>query len=95
MWHGVGEYLLFATLVGLAVHAVSGRYTACTFVGAACCAVGNLVHEAWLVNWQVNIGWGPPMFVVGVLLALPVCALAGLPWLATRRLRRRPTKRCR
>ena len=52
-------------------------------------ANGYASHEAWLADWQVNIGWGPPMFVVGAILALPVCALAGLPFLGLRRLRRR------
>ncbi len=89
MWHGVSEYLLFVTMVALALHAVSGRYVACTVGGAAACSILNLVHEAWLANWQVNLGFGPPMFVAGTLLALPVCALAGLPIMGLRRLRRR------
>ncbi len=89
MWHGVSEYLLFVALVSLALHSVSGKYVACTLGGAAACSILNLAHEAWLANWQINPGWGPPMFVVGAMLALPVSALAGLPLLGLRHLRKR------
>lgn len=91
MWHGVPEYLLFATLVAFVLHAVSRRYVVCSLGGAAACSVLNLVHEAWLADWQVNPGWGPPMFLAGAVLALPVCCLAGLPFLGLRRLRKRTT----
>jgi hypothetical protein len=84
VWHGVSEYLLFVAMAATAFHALSRRYLACTLGGAALCSVGNLVHEAWLADWQINIGWGPPMFMVGLFLAMPVCAVAGLPWLALR-----------
>jgi hypothetical protein len=92
VWQGVPEYLLVVALVALFLHAMSGRYVACTVGGAAACSVLNLVHEAWLANWRVNLGWGPPMFVVGAVLALPVCALAGLPFLGLRRRRRRAVR---
>lgn len=85
MWYGVTEFLLCALFIGTIWHAFCRHYALCTFGGSALCSILNLVHEAWLVNWQVNVGWGPPMFVVGTLLALPVCALAGIPWLALRR----------
>jgi len=88
MWHGVAEYLLFTTLVALGLHSVSGRYAACTAGGAAACSILNLIHEAWLSDWRVNIGWVPPMFIIGVVLALPVSALVGLPFVCRRRLRR-------
>ena len=89
MWHGVLEFLLFALLVASALHAISRRYVLCTIGGAVLCSVLNLVHEAWLADWQVNLAWGPPMFFVGAFLALPVCALAGIPWLVLRLRRRR------
>ena len=84
MWQGVPEYLLLAAGVAFILHAVSGRYLACTFGGAAASSALNLVHEAWIANWVVNNGWGPPMFIVGVLLALPVCGMVGLPFLGIR-----------
>jgi len=37
-----------------------------------------------IVDWQVNIGWGPPMLIIGSLLVLPMSFVAGLPWLAFR-----------
>jgi hypothetical protein len=89
MWHGVPEYLLFVAVIALVLHAVSGQYLACTIGGAVACSILNLVHEAWIAGWQVNPGWAPPMFIVGVLLALPVCGVVGLPFLGTRYWRRR------
>jgi hypothetical protein len=89
VWHGVSEFLLLALIVGAVLHALNRRYVLCTFGSAALCSMLNLVHEAWVANWQVNLGWGPPMFVIGALLALPICAVAGIPWLALRRWRKR------
>jgi len=89
MWHGVGEYLLLVALVAFISHAIIRSYAACIFGVAALCSILNLLHEAWTANWQVNIGWGPPMFIVGFAMALPVCALVGFPWLALRRWRSR------
>lgn len=89
MWHGVAEHLLFVVLVAFALHAVSDRFLVCAVGGAAVCSVLNLVHEAWLADWQVNLGWGSPMFVIGALLALPFCLLAGPPILGLRHRRSR------
>ena len=88
MWHGIVEYLLFSAVVTLALNSLRGGYAASTLGGAAASSLLNLLHEAWLADWRVNIGWGPPMFIIGFVLALPVCALVGLPFLRQRRLRR-------
>ena len=94
MWHGISAYLLFVLLISLVWHAFSRRYVFSTVGAAALCSMLNLIHEAWLVDWQVNLGWGPPMFIVGWLLALPISALAGLPWLIYRS-RREPSRNMR
>jgi hypothetical protein len=89
MWHGIPEYLAFAALVASLFHIASGRFVACTIAGAATCSILNLIHETWLAHGQVNLGWAPPMFIIGVIIALPACAAAGLPWMALRRRRKR------
>lgn len=85
MWYGVSEYLIFVSIVASILHGVSSKYCVCTFGGAAVCSILNLVHETIVAGGHINIGWGPPMFVVGATLAFPVCALVGLPFFAVRR----------
>jgi hypothetical protein len=56
MSHGVPEYLAFVAIVAIVVHLAIRRWiVACAF-GAVFCSVANLVHEAWLVNFKVNLG---------------------------------------
>jgi hypothetical protein len=93
MWWGVPEYLLFVAAIALALHAVSRNYLVSTIGGAAACSVLNLAHEAWLTGWRVNPGWAIPMFVVGLMLALPVSGSVGLPFLAIRYWRGRGAER--
>lgn len=81
-------YFLFVALVGVAVHAIGREYPACTVGTAVISSIFNLIHEAALAQWEVNPGWALPLFFVGLLYALPVSALVGLPFLALRRLRR-------
>jgi hypothetical protein len=88
MWHGVGAYLAVVAVVALVVHSFIRRFGVSCLAGAVLSSVLNLVHEAWLVGFKVNLGWGPPLFIVGVLLALPVCLVVGLPFLAIRASRR-------
>lgn len=89
MWHGVYEYLLFVAIVAFALPALSRRYLFCKLAGAPLCSALNLIHKSWLANWQVNLAWAPPMFLIGCLFALPVCVVAGLPWLIVMRGRTR------
>ena len=85
MWHAAPEYLLLAGSLGLILHWASRRYLACTIGGAAACSILSMLYGAWQAGWQVNPGWALPMFIVGTILALPACAIAGLPALAIRR----------
>lgn len=86
MWYGIEEYLLFALGLAVVAHALSRSYLLGAFGGAAACSMLNLVHEAWLADWQVNPGWAPPLFVAGFVLALPAFWAVGLPFLAARSL---------
>jgi hypothetical protein len=79
--HGVLEYLVASLLVSLAVHAVVHRYLIGIVAAPPVCSVLNLFDEAWVADWQVNLAWGPPMLIIGWLLATPTAVLTGLPWL--------------
>ncbi len=85
MWNGIPEYLLFVALIAAVMHSVSRRYGLCIVVASVTTSGLSLLHEAWLVNWQVNLGWGPPMLVIGALLAIPVAAVTGLPFFLIRK----------
>ena len=87
MWPGVGEYLLLSAAIGLVFHAISRRYGACVVVGALIATVGNLVHEAWRADWNVNPGWMPPLLLIGFVLAAAANALVGWPFVLIRHLR--------
>lgn len=91
-WHGFWEYLIFAGLIGVLFHAATGRFAIGAFSAAAASSVLNAIHEAWVADWQVNPGWLLPTLLVGALVALPVCAIAGLPVLVIRRWRERRGK---
>jgi hypothetical protein len=87
-WHGISEYLALFGLVAFVLHAIGRRYWKCTILATFACSIINMAHEAWVADWKVNPGWAPSMLFIGALVALPICALAGLPSLAMRRWRR-------
>jgi hypothetical protein len=92
MWHGVKEYVAIAAIVALILHALTRRYRAASLGGAVICSIGNIVGEAWQVSFEVNPGWAPFMFIAGLVLALPVCLVVGLPFLYWRQ---HPRLRCK
>jgi hypothetical protein len=65
MWHGVPEYLAVVAAVAVILHVLVRRWLAACAIGTVFCSTVNLVHEAWLVNFKVNIGWAPFEFVSG------------------------------
>jgi hypothetical protein len=80
MWNGFWAYLALAAAVGVVLHSFSGRFGACCLGGAALCSALKLLIEAWSTGFRVNLAWGPPMFVVGFVIALPVCLVVGFPF---------------
>jgi hypothetical protein len=65
MWHGVPEFLGFVAIVASLVHLAIRRWiVACAF-WAMFCSVANLAHEAWLVNFKVNLGRAPVELIAG------------------------------
>lgn len=85
MWHGVPEYVVFVAVVAVVFHLLIRRWLVACPIGAIVCSLANMLHEAWLVNFEVNIAWAPFMFVVGCVLAAPVFAVVGMPFLWLRR----------
>jgi hypothetical protein len=80
MWDGVPEYLLLAALVAIIAHARVRRYFIACALAAAVASVFNLLHETWRADFAVNLGWGPPLYLMGFLLAFPVAGLVGMPF---------------
>ena len=84
MFYGIGSYVIAVSLLSAAFSVLLRNYLVSSFVTATIATVLNLLHESWLANFDVNLGWGPPMLVMGFLVGLPVALLAGLPMLAYR-----------
>jgi hypothetical protein len=84
MWYGVREYVELVAVGSFVAHLLSRRYLVVCMVGPALCSVGNIIHESWLADFQVNLRWAPCMFVAGFMLALPVVAVVGLPFVCWR-----------
>lgn len=89
MWHGVAEYLFVVAVIALVAHSLCRCYFACVMIASFICSIFNILHESWIANWQVNLGWGPFLLSAGFFLALPVTAAVGLPFLLFRRIRQR------
>jgi hypothetical protein len=87
MGYGFWTYIALAAAVGVVLHSFSGRFGACCLGGAALCSALSLFVSAWSVGFRVNLGWAPPMFVVGFVVALPACLVVGLPFWFVRWLR--------
>ncbi|MDC0936727.1 hypothetical protein OAS39_10610 [Pirellulales bacterium] len=85
MWYGVGQYLCFAAVVSLVMHIGVRQYIIACVAIVVVSSLANMLHEAWLVDFDVNIGWAPFMFVAGVLLASPIACIVGLPFVYLRR----------
>jgi hypothetical protein len=88
MFYGLGEYLLLAGVLSAIVSLFLRNYAVSSILSAGLASMLNLLHESWLAHFDVNIGWGPPMLMLGFVAALPVALIAGLPSVAVRRLRK-------
>ena len=88
MWYGLGEYVAVSAGVAIVVHLACRRYLVASLAGAVVCSILNLIHESWAADFRVNPGWAPFLLTAGFLAAMPVCFLAGLPFLLIRRSRR-------
>jgi hypothetical protein len=89
MWYGVTEYLAVTLVVAVIVHLVIRKYVVAGIATAMLSSIANLVHEAWIADFQVKPGWVLPLYIAGFVLALPASFLGGIPHLFWREYRRR------
>lgn len=80
MREGVFEYAGLTAVMAIIAHAAIRRYFIACTVAAAVTSFLNLLHGAWLADFDVNLGWAPPLYLAGFLVAFPVAALVGLPF---------------
>lgn len=85
MSYGLSEYLLLVGIMSAAASLFARNYLVSSFATAGLASILNLLHEARLADFEVNIGWGPPMLMLGFVAALPISLIAGLPAYAYRR----------
>ncbi len=87
-WYGDGSFLAVVVFVAIVVHVFIRTFATSCLAGAALFSVLNILSERpWVACFDFNPGW-VPMFIGGAILALPVCAIAGLPFLVVRASRR-------
>ncbi|MDB5337274.1 MAG: hypothetical protein JWN70_2893 [Planctomycetaceae bacterium] len=87
MWYGLPQYLLFAGFVSLIWHLVSNQYVQSTIGSAAVSSAVNMAHillAGILAGKHINLGFIGLPFSIGIALAIPVCAVVGLPFLVVR-----------
>lgn len=84
VWNGP-----FGSFVLTQSHSLSRRYFVCVMITSFVCSIFNILHESWIENWQVNPAWGPFLLLAGFLLAFPVAAVVGVPFLLFCRSRQR------
>ena len=90
MFYGLSEYLLLVGIMSAAVSVFARNYLASSFATACLASILNLLHESWQADFDVNIGWGPPMLMLGFVAALPVALITAFPACAIRRWRNSP-----
>ena len=88
MTSGVAEYWVFVGIVGIVVHLTTQSFARAVVYIVFLASIANMMHEAWKVDFEVNVGWGPFMLVLGAIVAIPAACLAGAPVLFVRRLKR-------
>lgn len=74
-----------------AAHWFVRRYWLAILISITACSFANIVHETFLHDFQVRPAdvafWIPMLFVQGLLFALPLAALVGIPFYVIRRRR--------
>lgn len=88
MFYGLGEYLLLVGELSALLSCFLRNYVVSSISSASLASILNLMHEAWLADFEVNIGWGPPMLILGFVATLPVALIAAFPAFAFRRWRK-------
>jgi hypothetical protein len=80
-----------SVVLSVVAHCFVRRYWWAVLISVAVCSLANIVHEAFLQDFQIRpadaVFWIPMLFVQGVLFALPLAALVGIPFYVIRRRR--------
>jgi hypothetical protein len=84
MLTGGESYLVFAAIAAVLFHILWRNYFRAVVAITAFCPIANLVHEAWKVDWKVNLAWAPFEFTVGAIMAFPIAVAIGIPIYAVR-----------
>ena len=78
-------------MLSITAHWLVRRYWLAVLISVMAAALANIVHEAFLHDFQVRpadvVFWIPKEFFQGMLFALPVAALVGIPFYVIRRRR--------
>jgi hypothetical protein len=84
-------FLGLTLALSLAAHWVVRRYWLAVLISVAAASVANIIHEAFLQDFQVRPAdiafWIPMEFFQGMVFALPVAAVVGIPFYVIRRRR--------
>ena len=84
-------FLGLTLTLSLVAHWFVRRYWWAAVISVAAASLANIVHEAFLHNFQIRPAdiafWIPLELLQGMLFALPVAALIGIPFYVIRRRR--------
>src|SRR5687767_13396228 len=84
-------FLGFTLALSLATHWYVRRYWLAVLLSITAASIGNIIHEAFLHDFQVRpvdvAFWIPLEFFEGMVFALPVAAVVGIPFYVIHRRR--------
>ncbi len=88
---GILIFVGLSIALSLAAHWLLRRYWLAVLISITACSLVNIVHEAGLHDFQIRPAdvafWIPMSFFQGMLIALPIAALVGIPFYVIRRRR--------
>ena len=86
--------LVLALALSLAAHWFVRRYWLAVLISVTAAILANIIHEAFLHDFQLSPAdfafWIPLEFFQGIVFALPVAAVVGIPFHVIRRRRGSP-----
>lgn len=85
MFHGLAPYLGLCAFTAIVLHILFRQYSSTCLFGSVFVALLNLAHETWIADFKVNPGWAPAVILMGIVPALPVFLIVGIPFLIYRR----------
>lgn len=82
-------FVLIAIGIAIPTHRFNPRYWSAAFMSALGTSIANIIHELFVHDFVVRPAdaffWIPMTMVEGVVLALPITLLVGLPFYLVRR----------